>query len=93
MICLIATNSARTGEASLAFTYNGMDDRVSEVRGTTTRRYVYDGSGRVLGEYGASATDVAAEYLWLSRIHPVSTVFRRLFVFDLASGSSMGAVH
>ena len=57
---------ARTGEATLAFTYNGMDDRVREVRGTATRRYLYDGSGRVMGEYGASATDVIAETLWLS---------------------------
>ena len=57
---------ARTGEATLAFTYNGMDDRVREVRGTATRRYLYDGSGRILGEYGASATDVIAETLWLS---------------------------
>jgi RHS repeat-associated protein len=56
----------RTGEASLAFTYNGMDDRVSETRGSVTRRYLYDASGRILGEYGASATDVIAEHLWLS---------------------------
>jgi RHS repeat-associated protein len=56
----------RTGEASLSFTYNGMDDRVREVRGTVTRRYLYDGAGRILGEYGASATDVIAEHLWLS---------------------------
>ena len=60
------TSYVRTGEASLSFTYNGMDDRVREVRGTTTRRYVYDGQGRILGEYGASATAVIAEYLWLS---------------------------
>ena len=37
-----------------------------EVRGTTTRRYLYDGAGRIFGEYGASATDVIAEHLWLS---------------------------
>jgi RHS repeat-associated protein len=42
------------------------DDRVREVRGTTTRRYLYDGAGRILGEYGASASDVIAETLWLS---------------------------
>jgi YD repeat-containing protein len=60
------TSYVRTGEASLTFTYNGMDDRVREVRGTTTRRYLYDGQGRILGEYGASATDVIAEHLWLS---------------------------
>jgi RHS repeat-associated protein len=60
------TSYARTGEASLSFIYNGMDDRVREVRGTTTRRYLYDGAGRILGEYGASASDVIAEHLWLS---------------------------
>jgi hypothetical protein len=26
---------------------------------------MYDADGRVLGEYGASATDVKAEYIWL----------------------------
>jgi RHS repeat-associated protein len=60
------TSYIRTGEASLTFTYNGLDDRVREVRGTTTRRYLYDGQGRILGEYGVSATDVIAEHLWLS---------------------------
>jgi RHS repeat-associated protein len=60
------TSYARTGEASLSFTYNGMDDRVREVRGSATRRYVYDGAGRVIGEYGASATDVIAEHLWMN---------------------------
>ena len=29
-----------------------------------TRRFVYDGDGRVLGEYGASAADVKAEFIW-----------------------------
>jgi YD repeat-containing protein len=60
------TSYVRTGEASLSFTYNGMDDRVREVRGSVTRRYLYDGQGRILGEYGASASDVIAEHLWLS---------------------------
>jgi RHS repeat-associated protein len=50
--------------------YNGLDDRVSQVSTTlglsTTTRYVYDPDGRVIGEYGASATDVKAEYLWQS---------------------------
>jgi RHS repeat-associated protein len=30
-----------------------------------TTRYVYDGDGRVMGEYGTSATDVKAEYIWM----------------------------
>ena len=29
-----------------------------------TRRFVYDPDGRVLGEYGASADDVKAEFVW-----------------------------
>ena len=29
-----------------------------------TRRFVYDGDGRVMGEYGVSANDVHAEYIW-----------------------------
>ena len=53
-------------EAALAFGYNGLDDRVRQIRGSTTTRYVYDGDGRLIGEYGASATDVKAEYIWLS---------------------------
>jgi RHS repeat-associated protein len=65
------TSYARTGEASLAHVYNGMDQRVSMTRtasgGSDTRRFVYDRMGRVLGEYGASATDVKAEFIWL---HP-----------------------
>jgi RHS repeat-associated protein len=32
----------------------------------TVTRYLYDNDGRVLGEYGASALDVKAEYLWLN---------------------------
>jgi RHS repeat-associated protein len=39
---------------------------VNNAQGSVTRRYVYDDDGRILGEYGASAADVKAEYLWLS---------------------------
>ena len=34
--------------------------------GAGTRRFVYDAAGRVMGEYGLSAADVKAEYIWLS---------------------------
>jgi RHS repeat-associated protein len=34
--------------------------------GTDTRRFVYAPDGRVLGEYGTSATDVKAEFIWLN---------------------------
>jgi RHS repeat-associated protein len=57
----------RTGESNLTHVYNGMDQRVAMTRGTSTRRFVYDRAGRILGEYGASATDVKAEFIWL---HP-----------------------
>jgi RHS repeat-associated protein len=60
------TGYSRTGEAALSFGYNGLDDRVAQVSGATTTRYVYDSDGRVIGEYGASATDVKAEYIWVS---------------------------
>jgi RHS repeat-associated protein len=63
------TSYVRSGTPSLAFGYNGMDDRVLQTSTsggvTTTTRYMYDADGRVLGEYGASATDVKAEYIWL----------------------------
>jgi RHS repeat-associated protein len=34
--------------------------------GTDTRRFVTDPSGRIIGEYGTSATDVKAEFIWMS---------------------------
>jgi hypothetical protein len=55
-----------SGVTALAHSYNGLDDRVATVNGGETRRFVYDADGLVLGEYGTSATDVKAEYLWLS---------------------------
>jgi YD repeat-containing protein len=66
------TTYGRSGAESFAHAYNGMDDRISTVTtiGTTstTRRFLYDGSGRVLGEYGASAAmaEVKAEFIWLN---------------------------
>jgi hypothetical protein len=56
------------GEAALSFRYNGLDDRVAQVSGGVTTRYVYDGAGRVIGEYGTSASDVKAEYIWISPV-------------------------
>lgn len=60
------TQYDRTGTASLAFACNGRDDRVIMQLGSDTRRFVYDGAGRVMGEYGNSAADVKAEYVWLA---------------------------
>jgi YD repeat-containing protein len=65
------TSYARSGEASLSHVYNGLDDRVATIRGalgagSDTRRFVYAPDGRVLGEYGVSANDVKAEFIWMS---------------------------
>jgi RHS repeat-associated protein len=60
------TSYTRTGEAGLIHAYNGLDDRVATTRGVETRRFIYDMDGRVIGEYGTSATDVKAEFIWLS---------------------------
>jgi RHS repeat-associated protein len=57
---------ARTGDPSQANAYNGLDDRVSVTSGGTTHSFVYDPDGRMIGEYGTSATDVIAETIWLS---------------------------
>lgn len=54
----------RTGNGSLAFAYNGLDDRVTMTDSVGTRHFVYDADGRVMGEYGASAADVKAEFIW-----------------------------
>jgi YD repeat-containing protein len=57
---------ARTGEDTQGNVYNGMDQRVVVTSGTVTRRFVYDPDGRVLGEYGTSASDVIAERIWMT---------------------------
>ena len=58
------TGYTRTDTGALTFSYNGQDDRVAKTSSAGTRRFVYDGDGRVLGEYGVSATDVKAEFIW-----------------------------
>jgi RHS repeat-associated protein len=60
------TGYARTGDPVQTNVYNGLDDRVAVTSGAATRRFVYDMDGRVLGEYGTSAADVKAEFIWLS---------------------------
>ena len=61
---LRSLDDTRTDTGALTFSYNGQDDRVAKTSSTGTRRFVYDGDGRVLGEYGVSATDVKAEFIW-----------------------------
>ncbi|MBA2932597.1 RHS repeat protein [Sphingomonas sp. CGMCC 1.13654] len=58
------TGYTRTDTGSLTFTYNGRDDRVSKTSSAGTRRFVYDPDGREIGEYGTSAADVKAEFVW-----------------------------
>jgi RHS repeat-associated protein len=64
------TSYARSGEADLTHVYNGLDDRISTTSvtgsGSETRQFVYAPDGRVLGEYGTSASDVKAEFIWMS---------------------------
>ena len=56
----------RTGITTIAQTYNGLNDRVSVTSGSDTRRFVSDGDGRLLAEYGTAVTDVKAETIWMS---------------------------
>jgi RHS repeat-associated protein len=58
------TGYSRTDVGTFSFLYNGRDDRVSMTNGVGTRRFIYDPDGRVLGEYGVSAADVKAEFIW-----------------------------
>src|SRR5438270_3753352 len=56
----------RTGAEAQTNAYNGLDDRVkvtAKFGGTkaSTRTYVYDPDGRLIGEYGASASSPVAE--------------------------------
>jgi hypothetical protein len=45
---------------------DGYDRLTSYMRSSDTRRFVYAPDGRVLGEYGGSAYDVRAEFIWMS---------------------------
>ena len=60
------TGYTRTDVGAYTFSYNGLDDRVVMTNAAGTRRFIYASDGRVLGEYGAAATDVHAEYIWAS---------------------------
>ena len=56
----------RTGDPTQTNVYNGLDDRVKVTSGSIVRSYLYDGKGRLLGDYGTSATNVMGEFIWLS---------------------------
>ncbi|MEE4211403.1 MAG: hypothetical protein V2I43_19310 [Parvularcula sp.] len=47
-----------------SYIYNGMGGRVRVDKPTGVRHFVYDAWGRVIGEYGSSAADVKAEFIW-----------------------------
>ena len=58
------TGYDRSNAGPQTYVYNGLDDRVTMATPTATRRFAYDEGGRVLGEYGASAAEVHAEFIW-----------------------------
>ncbi len=59
------TSYDRTDVGTNSFTYNGLDERViMSLQTAGVRRFIYDPSGRVMGEYGASAVDVEVEFIW-----------------------------
>ena len=58
------TSYSRSGTPNAAMLYSGTDERVQVTSGTTPRRFVYDESGRLVGEYGATGV-VFAEHVWL----------------------------
>ncbi|MFL0357581.1 hypothetical protein ACI5KX_14040 [Erythrobacter sp. GH1-10] len=47
-----------------SYTYTSLGDRVQVDKLTGARHFVYDAWGRVVAEYGASALDVKAEFIW-----------------------------
>jgi RHS repeat-associated protein len=62
---------SRSGDRSLTHVYNGLDDRVATTTtpsggAADTRRFLTAPDGRTMGEYGGSATDVKAEFIWMS---------------------------
>ena len=61
---------ARAGAETQAMLYNGFDERVglTTVLGGSAveeRRFAYDAGHHIVGEYGATASDLSAEYIWL----------------------------
>ncbi|MDP2129901.1 MAG: RHS repeat-associated core domain-containing protein [Erythrobacter sp.] len=54
----------RSNIGAQTYSYNGLGDRVRVDKPTGTRHFVYDSQGRVVAEYGASASEVKAEFIW-----------------------------
>jgi len=57
--------AATTATSSFAMLYDGLDQRVQVTIDGTPRNFVYDGSGRLIGEYGATPLNIYAEHVWL----------------------------
>ena len=60
---LVAVPQTQTTQFTML--YNGFDQRVQLSVNAVPRREVYDGSGRLIGEYGSSLSTVYAEHVWL----------------------------
>lgn len=63
-------NYAVAGAETWAMLYNGFDERVgltSTLGGSSVaeRRFIYDADHRITGEYGATTSELRAEYIWL----------------------------
>jgi RHS repeat-associated protein len=65
------TAYAATGAPSQAMAYNGFDERTQLVTtpsgggAAATRHFLYDQHHRLIGEFGATASDLRAEYIWM----------------------------
>lgn len=59
-----ASEGSRTNIGVQTYTYNSLGDRVRVEKPTGTRHFFSDACGRVIAEYGASASDVKAEIIW-----------------------------
>jgi YD repeat-containing protein len=57
----------RTNIGAQTYTDNGLGDRVRVDKPTGTRQFAYDSQGRVVAEYGASASEVKAEFIGAAR--------------------------
>jgi len=67
VICSLVLEQAesydRSNISAQTYSYIGLGDRVRVNKPTGTRHFVYDSQGRVVAEYGASASEVKAELI------------------------------
>lgn len=79
------TGYSRSNIGAQTYFYNGMGDRVRVVKPTGTRHFVYDSQGRVVAEYGASASEVKAEFIWAGS--PMRSPIRAHMRLNIRNGS------